>query len=724
MRSIGKSDFSDLVEYITDDQEKTQRLGLIEVTNCQSGSVAAAVEEVLATQLQNKRATGDKTYHVLVSFRPGESPSDSVLKAIEGRICEGLGFSEHQRISAVHRDTDNVHIHIAINKIHPTRGTMNEPYKAYKTLADLCSVLESEYGLQRDNHAPGRRVSEGRAFDMEHHAGVDSLVGWMRRECIAEIKAAKSWQELHAVLQSRGLEVREQGNGLVFRSNDGTTVKASTVDRELSKPRLIARLGEFEGVAAAPQAQQQKPTYEREPVRMRVDTTALYARYKMEQAGLTAARAAAIQHARTVRDRAIADAKRANHLRRSTLKIVDGKGINKRMLYAQASASLKRSLDSISKQYAKERESQYARFQRRAWADWLKSEALKGDAEALTALRSREASQKKAGDSVEADGVRSGAEARETDNITKKGTVIYRAGSGAVRDDGTRLQVSAKASEDVLHEALRMAVERYGNRITVNGTPEFKAQIIRAAAASGMPIIFADAALERRRQELFDKEKTNDATTGNTATNRGRVDRSSAGGVRPGAIADRHGARSSHARPILGRGRVERPGQPRNKPDVGGVGRVPPPQSQNRLRRLSQLGVVRFASGGEVLLPRDVPRHLVEQRAEPDNALRRDRSGGGLSADAAAKYIEEREAKRAKGFDIPKHTRYTGESGQCIYMGVRNVDGEALALLRRGDAVEVLPIDQDTVKRLARVAIGTSVRVTPQGSIKSKGRGM
>ncbi|WP_407214904.1 relaxase/mobilization nuclease domain-containing protein [Enterobacter kobei] len=32
------------------------------------------------------------------------------------RICEAMGYADHQRVSAVHYDTDNVHIHIAINK--------------------------------------------------------------------------------------------------------------------------------------------------------------------------------------------------------------------------------------------------------------------------------------------------------------------------------------------------------------------------------------------------------------------------------------------------------------------------------------------------------------------------------------------------------------------------------------------------------------------------------
>jgi Relaxase/Mobilisation nuclease domain len=43
----------------------------------------------------------------------------------EERFCKALGFAEHQRISVVHHDTDNVHIYVAINKIHPTTFTIH-----------------------------------------------------------------------------------------------------------------------------------------------------------------------------------------------------------------------------------------------------------------------------------------------------------------------------------------------------------------------------------------------------------------------------------------------------------------------------------------------------------------------------------------------------------------------------------------------------------------------
>ncbi|MCD0503680.1 relaxase/mobilization nuclease domain-containing protein, partial [Bordetella petrii] len=72
VRSLGKSDFAGLVNYVTDAQSKDHRLGLVQTTNCDAASVRDAITEVLATQHSNTRAKGDKTYHLIVSFRAGE----------------------------------------------------------------------------------------------------------------------------------------------------------------------------------------------------------------------------------------------------------------------------------------------------------------------------------------------------------------------------------------------------------------------------------------------------------------------------------------------------------------------------------------------------------------------------------------------------------------------------------------------------------------------------
>ncbi len=761
MRALARSDFAGLVDYITDDQDTSARLGPVTVTNCAAASLAAVTGEVLATQQQNTRAAGDKTYHLLVSFRAGEVPAAETLQAIEARLCAGLGYGEHQRVSAVHHDTDNLHLHIAINKIHPGRHTMHEPFQSYRTLATLCATLEREYGLEPDNHTSQRTVAEGRAADMEHHAGLESLVGWVRRVCLEDMWAAPSWAALHQVLRENGLALRVRDNGLVIEAADGTRVKASTVARALSRPSLEARLGPFEAASegtldGAPSVAGRRH-YDKPPLALRVDTAALYVRYQAEQRRAAVTRAEGLAHMRRRKARAIEDARRANRLWRATIRVVDGQGVGKRALYAQASHALREQLGAIRAAFAREREALSAATRRRAWADWLKHAALEGDTEALAALRAREAARGLQGNTVSARGAVSTAAAVprvQRDTLTKKGTILFQAGASAVRDDGDRLQVSGAVTREGVRAALELALARYGDRISVCGTPAFKAQVIRVAVEAALPLTFTDPALEERRQHRLHKETAHEHAT---PDGRGSPDRRGAG--RAGVGAADAGSRARRARGIavpasvLPSAALPVSALPL-QPHPGRAGGVPPPERQHRLRGLSELGVVRFADGAEVLLPGDVPRHLEQPGTQPDHALRRGVPGAGgrrarrLNAGvpepaalaAAQAYIAEREEKRLRGIDIPKHALYTQCADVILFGGLRQCQGETLVLLRHGAAqrqgetrmeretrremetetetVMVLPVDATTARRLSRVALGAPLRVTARGSIQ------
>lgn len=770
MKSIGKSDFSGLVKYITDEQQKNERVGAITVSNCHSNEHQIAMLEIMNTQALNTRATSDKTYHLIISFRAGEQVDDATLKIIESRICEGLGFGEHQRISAVHHDTDNLHIHLAINKIHPTRYTIHDPYNDYKAVAQLCEKLEQEFNLQVDNHKAHQTLSENRANDMERHSGIQSFLGWVKQECTEQIKNAQSWSELHDVLRANGLEIQERANGLVITDGADLGVKASSVAREFSKSKLESRLGAFEAqptqaiaqVAAAQGRMAQSPRvakvgkqpppsrqnrlqnlsqlgemqigrgrrYEPKPIKSKVNTVELYAKYKAEQQNGNIARAAEWAKAQDKKNRLIEGAKRTSQLKRAALKAIKGVGPAKKLLYASISKTLKDDIQKINKQYAKDRQEIYDKFQRRPWADWLRAQATAGDQQALGALRAREAAQALKGNTLEGGNSQPVAQpVPGHDSITKKGTVIYRLGETAVRDDGNKLNVSRGANQGGLQAALKMAMERYGDTIKVAGTEAFKEQVAKAAAAAKLPIIFADAALERRRQELLQTtptEKKHDArnSSDRPAANRGRTD--SRSHVSSGLAATRSArARSEYGR-VRGNGTSPGTGIA-GKPNVGRVGRKPPPQSQNRLREMSELGVVRIASRSEVLLPRDVPNHVEQQGAKPIDGLRRNIFGPGLAANpgqaAADKYIAQREATRLRVSTISKHARYNySETAADTFVGIRNVDNQTLALLKRGEEVMVLPIDDATARRLKRVAVGEVISVTPQGLIKTRGR--
>lgn len=712
MKSVDKSSIGGLVKYLTDEQQKNERVGAETVTNCQSDNPQVAIIEILNTQAQNTRATSDKTYHLIVSFRANEQPDETTMRAIEAKICEGLGYGDHQRVSVVHHDTDNLHLHIAINKIHPTRYTIHDPYGDYKTLGQLCERLECEFGLEVDNHQAQKSGSENRAFDMERHAGIESLLGWIKRECLEEMKTAQNWTELHEVMTNNGLTLQERGNGLVIMDGAGFRVKASSVARDLSKVKLEQRFGSFEALSTeAQEVNNRSQHYQQKPMRSRVNTVELYARYKTEQSTIAETRSVTWAKALERKNDLIATAKRQAKHKRTVIKAIKGAGLGKKLLYAATNKKLIDEIQKINKQYLVERQKIYDQGQKMAWADWLRIKATEGNKSALDALRAREAAQSLKGSTVAGKGdivpLSSTVDRPGQDSITKKGTIIYRVGKMTVRDDGHKLKVSRGINQADLKTVLGMVMDRYGNQIIVNGNKDFKEQIAQAAASSMLPITFDDPTLERRRQELLHntKEKTHNGQGRTTNQFRhGDVDR------RRDNINTGHLFAES---PIPGRALV--------KPNVARIGQRPPPQSQNRLRELSELPMVHFARRSEVLLPGHVFNNVELQGAKPDDNVRRDSFRPGL--DAVDRYIAERESMRLKVSDVLKHRRYNNDdAGTVSFEGIRQIEGQTLALLKRNNEIIVAPIDESTARRLKRVALSEVVTIKSNGAIKTKGR--
>lgn len=691
-----KGNFQRLVSYLLSPQDKQERVGKVTVTHCQATDPDMAVVEVLNTQAQNTRACSGKTYHLLVSFRTGENPSAATLKAIEERLCVGLGFQGHQRVSVVHHDTENLHVHIAINKIHPTRHTIHTPFNDYKTLGRLCSQLEREFQLAEDNHEAKKHSDENLAADMEHHAGVESLHSWIKRSCREELCAAQSWSELQVVLAKNGLELKKRGNGFVLANENGIAVKASSVDRALSKERLEERLGPYQPGEGAGRKAESRKTYEREPIALGLDTTALYVRYRAERSQAKINFANERQRIDGERRRLIDIAKRTARIKRVGIRLLDGDKLTKKFLYGAVSRSLLADIKRIHERCGSERRALAARQRCGTWVDWLIKQAKQGDDAALAALRARRPTSSKDGNALHGQPIRPTSADDLAGDVTRKGTVVYRRGSTVLRDTGARVEVSAEFDSDGLQKALRIASYRFGNCIHVEGSDLFRNHIARAAA--GMGLHFDDADMERRRAHFTGDE-----------------------GGHHGEGKQRQGETAGRGIPVDGRGSGRS-----GKSDVSGLGSRPPPAARNHLRTMSELGMVRVADGSEVLLPCDVSGDVEQQGTAATDSLRRDipaiAGEGKAASTAAAKYVFDREQTRSRFSDIPNHRTYDGFEGAAQFGGIRTVDGTNLVLLRIGQEVQVMPIDDGTLRRIKRLRVGSPLTIAAGGVIRTKGR--
>ena len=517
IKSVRKSNYSALIQYLADPQDKSERISQIKVSNCYSDDQTAALIEIQNTQEMNTRAKSDKTCHLVLSFPEGERLSFANLNAIEERFCDALGFTGHQRISVVHDDTNNLHIHIAINKIHPRTLTIHNPYYDFVKVAKLCEQIEQEYGLTKINHETQSDKASRVAQEIETRTGVESLLSWINREALTEIKHAENWQELHKVLAKHGLAIKERGNGFVLVANNGVAVKASSVDRSLSKGSLTQRLGAFIPNEHSDQSLRSDfKQYQPRPLQNRIDTSRLYARYQQEQSDSARQRTTQWAMLRKSRDQLIDRAKREARLKRNLIKSIKAGRLAKKALYATAHQQFKTTIAVIKNDYQKAYQHSKTRHSRMGWLDWLAKEARNGNAEALGVLRSRRVGQFK-GNQVSAkqshDGFSTDGHFKDSfvESISKIGTVTYKAGSTTIRDDGKRLIVLPDTSRDALVDVLQVAMKKYGSHLAINGTESFRLQITQVAVQNQMRVTFDDKRLEQYRQQLMKLHRVNSA---------------------------------------------------------------------------------------------------------------------------------------------------------------------------------------------------------------------
>lgn len=245
-----------------------------------------AKQEVIDTQALNTRTTKEKTYHLIVSFRPEDQDKLTAenFRAIEERFAHVLGLSEHQRLCGVHVNTNNTHMHIAYNLIHPEKLTRVEPWRDYVARDKLCREIEKEYGLAVDNGRIKNKTPElgDKAASFEAHSGYESFESFVRSQgnvIIAELEQAATWEDVHSIFAKRGMEVATRGAGLVIKERHGKQrAKASTAHRALSLKKLESRFGKFEKPRRPlPPAEVH---YDTKPIQRAADQNRLWSEYQ------------------------------------------------------------------------------------------------------------------------------------------------------------------------------------------------------------------------------------------------------------------------------------------------------------------------------------------------------------------------------------------------------------------------------------------------------------
>jgi len=274
-------EFDELVRYVGREDtvdpttgEVTAKAIAIETQGVASLRTAAVEMEAVAAQCRRLRAPAD--YHLVVSWHEHEHPTPEQAFAAGRHALGALGMESHQYVMAVHGDTANAHLHLAVNRVDPETYRAVSPFRDYLKLDRAMREIELEQGWSHDRGPAVVRETEGRApevvlafkeqthgrrgldepapvqqkaRDLQSWSGDRPFTEWVREAAPAlkEVLARDgvSIDDVQRTLADYGLELQRKGSGLVVVHHDDPhlVAKASQVARFLSREQLERRVG-------------------------------------------------------------------------------------------------------------------------------------------------------------------------------------------------------------------------------------------------------------------------------------------------------------------------------------------------------------------------------------------------------------------------------------------------------------------------------------------------
>jgi len=372
--------FKLLAQYILRADRESPEIGRVRVSNCAMEDPALAVKEIAATQARNTRSQADKTCHLMVSFPTGENPTPAQLEDIEDELCHAMGLGDHQRLSVVHLDTGHVHVHLAINKVHPLSHNNVERLRDHFQLAAACERLEERHRLARDNH-PQRFAEHQRAPGvgvMAAHGTHTPFHDWAltHKAALSEaLHTASGWSDLHRALARQGMEIKPRGAGLVLAAKGTSThIKASAFGRDFSLAKLTERFGPYQAPTAEIQSLAAETHYT--PARKHN----LWADYQRERQRILSERQQALDAIKRQRGKEAEAIKtdlagKRSEVRKSRLLTRQ----QKRELYSSLSARRKERYAALSEQTAQARQAVRDEHAAPDWRGWLQARTEQGD---------------------------------------------------------------------------------------------------------------------------------------------------------------------------------------------------------------------------------------------------------------------------------------------------------------------------------------------------------
>ncbi|EFO4793554.1 relaxase/mobilization nuclease domain-containing protein [Campylobacter coli] len=483
-----------LVDYMLDKNNEMDKVEGYHFTNCSFDNDEDNINEIINTQKLNTTTKQDKTLHLVVSFQEDEKPTLEILQAIEEEIANSLGMSNHQRLSVIHSNTNNLHIHIAINKVNPHTLKVTNPYNDVRILQETAMKLENKYNLKLDNHI-SQKDKQNSKYNI--HTMNCNFETWVKEKLSKQVdlmlKDEKTtFKDIKQLLAKYDLEFRERRKGFVIASkSEKLFCKASSIHRELSKQSLGKRFKELD------LKQEKENTQNIEEEKQEIKEQ--YQRPNKETSKALWEKYLRIENEKKVElDKELRMLKlRRNEFKTSIPSMKFNKNTfahvkNQRMIFKNKQKEL------------------YQKYKRASYRDFLISESLLGNEEATRALR-RSKTKINENENTLSSTQETPKIFESVDYITKEGYAVYKSGFNKAIDKGEMLKVSliqnGKDDKEFLLNSLLMAIDRFGNHLNITGDENFKRNILEVANDYNLNVSFTDPQMQKIQEGNNDKRQ-------------------------------------------------------------------------------------------------------------------------------------------------------------------------------------------------------------------------
>ena len=271
----------DLVDYIRNPQNAHEKIAHAGGINFFSGTHSGQKAEMIALA-QESIHSAMPVSHWVFSFKENEQPSRQRVDELVDIFLEHMGLQEHQAVYGLHQNTNNFHVHIAVNRMHPHTLKVVRPNNGFDIEAAhrVVALLEHKQGWASEENTRYTVLENGEltrarrekqiqprpeARDFERATGEKSAQRIAQERGHSIIKNAASWGELHQRLAEQGLRFEKKGSGAIIFVG-AVAVKASSVDRDFGMSKLCKRLGDFIPASAIEETDTPPPPLTPEPV--------------------------------------------------------------------------------------------------------------------------------------------------------------------------------------------------------------------------------------------------------------------------------------------------------------------------------------------------------------------------------------------------------------------------------------------------------------------------